>query len=189
VAADVFEPTGTTHKRTGHRVGRSIAGVAMAAALLSAFGGVASAAPGDTSTGSTTAHVGVESGITMTGLTASFTLTGAPGATITGADAVTFNVETNNVAGYAVTVQPAASQMTPALGGNADFIPIAALTVREGGTGTYTPLDDVNPVTVHSQNSRSVNGGDVLTNDFQIRIPVVNVDTYSATLNYVATTL
>ena len=117
------------------------------------------------------------------------TLTGAPGATITGADAVTFNVETNNVAGYAVTVQPAASQMTPALGGNADFIPIAALTVREGGTGTYTPLDDVNPVTVHSQNSRSVNGGDVLTNDFQIRIPVVNVDTYSATLNYVATTL
>jgi hypothetical protein len=143
----------------------------------------ASAAPG----GSTVANVGVASGITMTGLTPSFTLTGTPGQTVLGAAAVTFNVETNNVTGYSVTVHSTTATMAPAdVVGNIDTIPIAALTVRETGTSAFTPLS-TGTVLVHSQAVRSANGGDALSNDFQIRIPVVNADTYSATLDYLAT--
>jgi hypothetical protein len=45
------------------------------------------------------------------------------------------------------------------------------------------------PARGHSQSTRSANGGDDLSNDYQLRVPVVNEDTYSATLDYVATTL
>ncbi len=179
---------GTPRKHRGLFVRAGIVGIAMAASFA-AIAGPASAAPGDTSGQATVAHVAVTSGITMTGLTPSFTLTGAPGATVSGPAAVTFNVETNNVAGYAVTVQSTTATMDPALGGNLDTIPIADLTVRETGGGAYTPVSDLTTVTVHTQPGRSANGGDALSNDFQIRVPVVNADTYSATLDYVATTL
>jgi hypothetical protein len=142
----------------------------------------ASAAPG----GSTVANVGVDSGITMTGLTPSFLLTGTPGQTVTGLNEVTFNVETNNPTGYSVTVQSQTASMAPAGAGNLDTIPIAALTVRESNSTLFTPLS-TGTVTVHTQAGRSANGGDALSNDFRIRIPVVNADTYSATLDYVAT--
>jgi hypothetical protein len=162
----------------------------MGAACFGVAAGPASAAPGDTSGQSTTANVAVTSGITMTGLTSSFLLSGTPGSTQTGIGAVTYNVETNNVAGYAVTVTSAADTMDPAdTVGNLDRIPIGDLTVRESGGSGYTGLSSSDPVTVHSQSGRSANGGDDLSSDFQIRVPVVNTDTYSATLNYVATTL
>jgi hypothetical protein len=168
-------------------VQRGIVAATVAAAFTGAMGGSASAA--GQSAENTTANVTVSSGITLlTGLTPSFKLAGAPGTVVTGAAAVQFNVETNNVAGYAVTVQPAKDVLLPILGGNPDFIPIGALTVK-GDSATYTPLSFTTPVTVHSQPDRSANGGDALTNDFQIRIPVVNADTYRATLNYIATTL
>jgi len=168
------------------RVGRGTALTALIAAgfvATMAFGSsAASAAPG----GSTDANVGVDSGITMTGLTPSFLLSGTPGQTVTGLNKVTFNVETNNPTGYAVTVQSRTSTMAASATTNADTIPIAALTVRESNTSVFTPLS-TGTVTVHTQALRSANGGDELSNDFQIRIPVVNVDTYSATLDYLAT--
>jgi hypothetical protein len=126
----------------------------------------------------------------MTGLTPSFTLTGAPGETVGTTDPVTFNVETNNATGYAVSVLSTSPTMLPPLPlVNLDVIPIAALTVRATGAGSYTPLIAGTAVTVHSQTTRSANGGDDLSNDYQMRIPVVNADTYTATLNYVASTI
>lgn len=161
-------------------------GVAMATAFLGAMVGTASAS---SSNGSTIATVSVSPGITLTGLTSSFMLTGSPGSTVSGAGVVTYNVETNNVAGYAVTVQSTSATLEPATNGNLDSIPIAALTVRQSGAGGYLPLSNSSAVTVHTQSARSANGGDSLSNDYQIRIPVVNADTYTATLNYVASTL
>jgi len=178
-------PEGAGPRHRG-RVLRGMLGVAVAGTLISAMAGVAGASP-PLNTGSTTANVGVESGITMTGLTSSFTLTGTPGATVSSVGAVTFNVETNNVAGYVVTVESESATMDPVTGGNLDTIPIGDLTVRETGTSTYTALSG--PISVHSQSARSLNGGDDLSNDFQIRVPVVNTDTYTATLDYVATSL
>jgi hypothetical protein len=169
------------------RITSKLATIALTSGLavsgITAMAGPASAAAG----GGTTANVGVTSGITMTGLTPSFTLTGAPGATITGLGAVTFNVETNNPSGYAVTVVSATATMLPALPATTDNIPIGALTVRTSGSGTYVPMSAGTAVQVHTQPGRSLDGGDSLSNDYQIRIPVVAVDTYSATLNYVAT--
>jgi hypothetical protein len=72
---------------------------------------------------------------------------------------------------------------------NTDAIPIADLTVRETGDTVFLPMSSTDPVSVHTQTGRSANGGDELSNDYEIRVPVVNVDTYTATLDYVASTL
>jgi hypothetical protein len=168
----------------------TLLGAALAVAFIGATPGLASALPGDHADGTTVANVGVEAGITLTGLTPSFLLTGTPGQTVTADGAVTFNVETNNVAGYGVTVQSATPTMVPADAvTNTDVIQISDLTVRETATSTFTPVSDVAVVTVHSQAERSANGGDDLSNDYEMNIPVVNADTYAATLDYVATTL
>ncbi|MDP9074231.1 MAG: hypothetical protein M3N98_08680 [Actinomycetota bacterium] len=160
----------------------------MVAGFAGSVGGMTSAAFADSSGQSTTANVGVSSGITMTALTSSFLLNGAPGAVVTLPNAVSYNVETNNVAGYAVTVQSVGPTMV-GTGSNVDAIPIAALTARDGGTSIgYAGLSNSAGTNVHNQSVRSANGGDILHTDYQIRIPVVNADTYTATLNYVATT-
>jgi hypothetical protein len=189
--------TGTATPATAtpsHRAGRIVRGTLLGAALAVAFVG---ANPGSASAqesgDSTQGNVAVEGGITLTGLTPSFTLTGTPGETVTGTGVVEFNVETNNVAGYAVTVQSAAPTMLPAdQVANTDFIAIGDLTVRETGAGSFTPMTAAgagSPVLVHTQAVRSANGGDNLSNDYEINVPTVNVDTYSATLDYIATTL
>ena len=85
----------------------------MSAGLLGAMSGVASADPTTTSDGITTGHAVVESGITLTDLTSSFTLTGTPGDTVQSAAPVTYNVETNNVSGYHVTVVANGAVMAP----------------------------------------------------------------------------
>lgn len=168
-----------------------VAGVAALATALTALSVLpASAAPGETATDTSVANVIVGSVITLTGLTSSFNLSGIPGATVSLASAVTMNVETNNIAGYAVTVQAESDTLDPAdTVANPDTIPIGALSVRETGTTSYTPVSDAVPVTVHSQGTRSADGGDTVNNDYQVVIPFVNADTYSVTLDYVATTL
>lgn len=98
-------------------------------------------------------------------------------------------VTTNNFTGYAVTVQSASANLAPNIIGSTTSIPIADLGVRETGVGSYTPLSDTNPVTVHSQGTASASTGDTVSNDYQITIPFVRQDTYSGTLNYIATTL
>jgi len=150
----------------------------------------ANAVPGQTSTETTTANVIVGSSITLTGLVSSFSLTGNPGVTVsTTTPAVTMTVTTNNNEGYAVTVQPQTATMNPATVGNTNSIPIGDLTVREAGTIPYSPLTFGTPVQVHTQSTPSAEAGDTITNDFQITIPFVIPDTYSAVLDYVATTL
>jgi hypothetical protein len=165
-------------------VGHGLFGVALAASVIAFAPGTASAAPG----GTTTANAAVTSGITLTALTPSFTLTGTPGATVTTATPVTYNVETNNPTGYTVTVQSATATMVANTAGNTDSIPIGVLTVRESGAGAYSPVTTIGgtAVLVHSQGGRSANGGDPLSTDFQMRMPTVNADTYTATLNYLA---
>lgn len=168
---------------------RMLSGAAAMAALIGVAPGVAAAAPGDTSAGSTVANVQVASAIALTGLTPNFTLTGLPGETISATSAVGFVVTTNNIAGYAVTVESVTPTLVPATGTNPESIPIGTLTVRETGGGAFAPLSDTAPVTVHSQDTRSAQGGDTLTDDYQLTIPFVNQDTYSAVLNYIATAL
>ena len=138
-------------------------------------------------TGSTDGHVEVSTAISLTGLTSAFTLSGAPGDTITGTGAVDFNVRTNNISGYTVTVQAATATLVAATSGNTDSIPIGALSVREG-TNVFVPLSNTSSVTVHDQDTESAELGDALTNDYRVVIPFVNSDTYTVTINYIAST-
>jgi hypothetical protein len=191
VRTQIFtRPQSSTEEQTTKISGRRMLlrgaiGAAAVATLAVGLAGTASAATDD---GTVDANVAVGSAITLTGLTPSFLLTGLPGATVPGLGAVTFNVATNNLAGYSVTVQSAAGILA-GTGANTETIPIGALSVRETGTGTYTPLSDAAAVTVHTQGAQSTAAGNSLSNDYQVVIPFVNPDTYSATLNYVATTL
>jgi hypothetical protein len=140
-----------------------------------------------TSPGTTTANVGVANTITLSGLTAAFTLSGAPATTQTGLTAVTMNVKSDNRTGYNVTVQAAAATMAGATIGNLDTIPVSALTVRNTKTGgAYTAISTLSAATVANSAVRSPVGGDTINNDYQVVIPWVNADTYSVTLNYLA---
>jgi hypothetical protein len=174
------------------------AGVLAAAAVVV---GVAPArqAHADTDTASVTANVVVGTGITIVGVTpASFTLTGVPGQVVnTDATAgVVATVYTNVAAGYTLAVGPATAgddTLDPA-GASPNTIPITALTVKGAlgstpGAGPYAPLL-VNPglVTVYTSPGASAAAGDAVRTDFQITIPAVAPDTYTATLSYVATT-
>jgi hypothetical protein len=182
-----FAPGSARPRR--HLIKRGLVGVVVASCALACMGLPAIAAPGDTSTGSTTANVDVTTAIALTGLTSAFTLTGLPGATVTASGAVTMTVTTNNLAGYAVTVESAAPVLAATAGSNPDSIPITALGVRETGGTTFTALSSTGTDTVHSQGTRSAEIGDTVSNDYQVVIPFVNEDTYTTTLNYIATTL
>lgn len=150
----------------------------------------ANAVPGQTSTQSTTANVIVGSSITLTDLVPSFSLTGNPGETVSNTvPQVTMTVTTNNNEGYAVTVEPETATLNPTTPGNTDTIPIGDLMVREAGTTTFSPLTFGTPLQVHTQATPSAEAGDTITNDYEITIPFVTPDTYSAVLDYVATTL
>jgi hypothetical protein len=176
-----------TIKRGGRTLARGLVTTAVAAALVTGMGGIASAG---TSPGSTTGNVAVQSAIALTVNTASFTLTGVPGSTQANAAAVTYSVTTNNLAGYAVTVQAAAPTLAATATGNADSIPIAALSVKGDAAGAaYTSVSNTTPTTVHTQATRSAAAGDNLVDGYQVVIPFVNQDTYHVTLNYVASTL
>ncbi|TMK54893.1 MAG: hypothetical protein E6G60_21000 [Actinobacteria bacterium] len=117
--------------------------------------------------------------MTLSGLTSSFTLTGDPGATVTGNSKVAMNVLTNNPTGHANLV---------GTGSNTNTIPIAALQVRETSGVAFTPLSNAAAVPVHAQLTPSGASGDSLSNDYRVTIPFVNADTYSTQLNYVAAT-
>jgi hypothetical protein len=170
----------TSARRTGLAV---LAG----ALLVSAAGAPAWAAPGDTSEDTVVANVGVSSSITLDGLTPSFTLNGLPGDTVIGENAVSYTVNTNSAAGYTVTVQAAADELGAAEDTNDDVIPIENLQVRAADTGAFTSLSNTGAVTLRDQDSRSDADGDEYADDYQVAIPFVADDTYSVTLNYVAT--
>jgi hypothetical protein len=139
-----------------------------------------------------TGNVDVGSTIALTLDETAFTLSGNAGDTVsTGATPVGMTVTTNNIGGYTVTVTAAASTLAPQAVGNSDSIPIADLDVRGDAPAApnFTPMATTPGVTVHSQTEPSAETGDDLTNDYRMTIPFVRSDTYSVTLNYVATTL
>jgi len=74
-----------TIKRGGRTLARGLVTTAVAAALVTGMGGMASAG----TTGSTTGNVAVTSAISLTGNTTSFILTGVPGSAPANAAAVT----------------------------------------------------------------------------------------------------
>jgi hypothetical protein len=162
-------------------------GVALAAgsaALLPAGQALAAASPG-----TSIANVAVSSGIAITALTPAFTLTGIPGDTPVDIGAVTMDVFSNNATGYNVTVEAAGPSLV-GTGTNLDVIPVTDLSVEEtGGTG-YLPLSSTAATTVYTQATPSAaTPGDALSNDYEFNtgIPDVTPDTYSVTLDYVAT--
>ena len=99
------------------------------------------------------------------------------------------NVKTNKFAGYDVTVQAETDTLVATDPDNDDSIPIGALKVRETGESAWSAMTDATPLTVHSQGARSAEVGDTVRNDYHVQIPFVATDTYSVTLDYVATTL
>jgi len=170
------------------RLGLAFVGVATATTAVSHG---AAPALADTASGSTTANVEVSGAITLTGLTPAFTLTGVAGSTPTTAgNPVTMTVTTNNFAGYNVTVVPAAANLIGAIPGNSDVIPANDLEVDGPAQGgAYAHLTYPTPLVVATKASASAAGGDLITNNYRITIPFVRPDTYTGTLNYVATTL
>jgi hypothetical protein len=172
--------------RSGAYKGLLVCGGIASAVALIAMGSVsASAVAAD---GSTNGHVEVGNSISLSGLTSDFTISGVPGETTTLPSAVGFTVVTNNLAGYDITVQSATSTLVGDTLANSDSIPIADLSVSEDGE-TFTPLSSTVPSVVHSQSTRSAEGGDALTNDYRVVVPFVSTDTYTVTLDYVASTL
>jgi hypothetical protein len=173
------------------RTRRALAAVAMTGVAMTGVSAGAVLARADTDSGTTTANVTVSTAISLTGLTDSFTLSGAPGDTpTTGGTPVTMTVTTNNFAGYSVTVEPAAATLDPAIAGNTDTIGTDLLQVRGSAqAGAYTALTPGTPLEVARKTSASAEAGDTVNNDYRLTIPFVRPDTYSGTLNYVAATL
>lgn len=163
--------------------------VALAVGMATASSAVPALAAADpSSSGTTTANVNVISGIALTDLTPSFTLSGLPGDTPTNNGAVTMNVMTNNATGYNVTVQAAGPNLAGPGGNN---IPVTDLQVNNGysgGTPGWLALSSTTAVQVFSQSTASSGTGDTIVNDYRITIPSVPDGTYSGTLDYVAST-
>lgn len=179
------------HKTKNARFVSICVAVAGAASTLGVLTYAAAPAQADTDTDSTIVNVEVSSAITLTNLTPSFTLTGAPGATVTtGATPVTMTVTTNNFAGYNVTVVPRTANLIPAGPGNTDVIPSNTLEVDGPAQGgDYVHLTFGTPLVVATKASASAPAGDPIINNYRITIPFVRPDTYTGTLDYVATTL
>ncbi|MEV7005357.1 hypothetical protein [Streptosporangium sp. NPDC051022] len=165
--------------------------LALAGATVAALPGQVPQARADSDTGSTVANVQVGLSITLSDLTAAFTLAGNPGQTVASGTGlpVTMRVTTNNFAGYSVTVQPQAANLVGAIAGNTDVVPVTLLQVRGPAQVAFTALSSATPLEVARKTAASDPAGDLISNDFQITVPFVRPDTYSGTLNYVATTL
>ena len=126
--------------------------------------------------------------LTLTGLTPGFSLTGQPGSIVEGEGILVMTVTTNSQSGYVVTVQPQDDVLAPLTPGNPDSIPVGQLGVRESGNSPFQFFTPDTPVVVHQQNRPSAPGGDAVSNDYQVQIPFVSSDTYSGTLEYIAST-
>lgn len=173
------------------RVRRLVAGTAIAAVALTGFVGLAgsaSAAPGD----SVDVSVEVGSVLDLVISTDDFELNGPAGATVDLTGAVAYTVTTNNNTGYSVTVEASADVLTGAsTADGTDTIPVGAITVEQadsivdGPQPIEGPTGD--PVELHTQATRSLAAGDNFSNDYSIVIPFVTPDTYSVSLNYLAT--
>ncbi|GAA5769112.1 hypothetical protein [Streptosporangium roseum] len=171
--------------RVAMAAGTLVAGIVLSMGETSS---AAKAAPGDTASDTTEARVVVTGAITLTDLTPSFTLTGRPRQTVDTADPVSFTVTTNNFAGYTVTVFPATGELL-GTAGNPETIPVSSLLVEQIPGGPFVPLALGDPVEVFRKTAPSAADGDDFSHNYRITIPFVRPDTYTGTINYVATTL
>ena len=125
--------------------------------------------------------------LTLTGLTSSFTLTGLPNDTVTSDGGVSMTVTTNSTTGYFVTVRSQNPTLVGITPGNPESIPIGLLGVRESGPLPFQPVSTTAQV-IHNQSGPSAPGGDAISNDYRMEIPFVPSDTYTTTLEYIAST-
>jgi uncharacterized repeat protein (TIGR01451 family) len=126
--------------------------------------------------------------ITLSSLTGSVSL-GGPAMTTAQLDgAITATVTTNSPTGYTVGVTAETAEMVPVAVGNPDRIPVSELLVRRTGDLTFLPLSAVTPVLVQIKPGPSQPGGDPLSTDLQIDVPLVRPDAYTVTLDYIAVT-
>jgi hypothetical protein len=176
--------TAVPRSRRGARIVCGAVLLLLGLGLAASEGGSAYAT---SSSGNTTANVAVASSITLSGLTSGFTVNGNINQTATNNNAVTMNVLTNNLTGYNVTVQAAAASLSGSAG-NTDTIPIADLKVKGPANAAFTSVSNLTALIVKAQVTASGASGDTITNDYQVDVPNVRADTYSVTLNYVAST-
>ena len=127
--------------------------------------------------------------IELSGLTAGFTLSGPPHATVSSDGAVTMTVTTNSPGGYDVTVLAQDAEVAGSLGNDDhdDHFPVSLFRVRESGDAAFLSLSATVARRVHRQSTASAPGGDAVSNDFRVVMPNVVPDTYSMTLNYLVT--
>jgi uncharacterized repeat protein (TIGR01451 family) len=153
---------------------------------------VSAAAGNNCSSGSRDARCGTDTpvaatAIVLSSLPADATIEAGTGEWAGAVGLVTMMVTTNSRTGYMVTVQSEGSDLIGAQPGNSDTIPIENLRVRETGTrDAFQPLSSDNDVIVHRQSAPSTAGGDAISTDYQVDVPFVVSDTYSATVEYVA---
>ena len=122
--------------------------------------------------------------IALNDLTGSFALSGPPDTVAAQNGAVTMTVTTNSPAGYQVTVQAAAPDLTSA--GSTDTISMGDVDVRGTGQARYQSL--AAPVLVHQQSGPSALGGDLVSIDYAMDVPFVAPGTYTGTLDYIVAT-
>ncbi|MGI3785683.1 MAG: hypothetical protein ACRYG2_33475 [Janthinobacterium lividum] len=123
--------------------------------------------------------------ITLSDATPSFTLTGLPGSTVEQEGAVGMKVTTNSPGGYAVTVDARTGTLVGTRR-SSDTFPIGQLSVRGTAPNPFVRMSTT-PVTVHTSTGPTSPDGDVIRNDYEVEIPDVASDTYSADLEYVVT--
>ncbi len=173
------------HQRRGGRIlAAGVVGTFVVATFVGGMGATAFAAPG----GTVPVNVDVDTAITLTFQPVGETLNLAatiPGVVVGGA--VAYTVATNSNTGYNVTVAANATNLV-GTGANTEFIPFADLLVTpDVSTGAVVPLAlTVAPQVIYRQATRSADAGDPLGNAYSITIPLVNSDTYSGTLIYLA---
>jgi uncharacterized repeat protein (TIGR01451 family) len=136
--------------------------------------------------GCATSTAVVNSGITISGLTSGFTLTGPANSTVTAQGSVTMTITTANPAGYFVSVR-AVGNPAAATPQNLDSLPLSSLSVRGSGT-VFTPLSTQSALTVYSQNTATGPSGNAVSNDYRVQIPFIAADTYSTQLQYIVGT-
>jgi hypothetical protein len=182
----VMAPSATASPADGLRPGvgrlfRAAMVTVMGAALLVVPVGAASA---DTS-GSVEAEIVIASGLLLVGLPSGVSLTGQPGDLASETVPFTYQVFSNDMAGYTVTVQAAEDKM---YAGSSDFITVDRLEVQDGAvtpSHSWTAMSSLSAVSVYSRASRSETDGDNLSTNFQMSLPVVAAGTYTMTLDYV----
>lgn len=184
---EMFAQAGTASpanptRRTGRLILRGSLALAMGAATLGMMGGPASAA--DSPVGGITVSVAVLDGLTLSMVDTGIWLVGAPGADAR--DGLDYKVETNNPTGFTVAVH-ATSPTLVGSENSLNTIPMSVLKVRDED-GAYVDVSQ-EAVTVYRQSVESADGGEELITDFQMLIPVVMPDTYTGTLDYIASGL